>query len=199
MVPALQSVPTPLKLTVQAVSESPQRRVIEGRTTVALLFEEDVAELVAEGLPEFGPLQATSLQGGQPNKLLEVFPISEGGQSRMLVVGMGPRDKASKNTLQQAVHAAVQKMTDSKMSGADMFLPNVPKMQPDEVARVVADIAILSNHNWDMHKTDSDKKKARLTELSLLSSQTDDAHAQVVAAVKEQSVLSEGERAHNCR
>eukprot|EP00656_Telonema_subtile_P049145 TRINITY_DN6038_c0_g1_i2.p1 TRINITY_DN6038_c0_g1~~TRINITY_DN6038_c0_g1_i2.p1 ORF type:complete len:129 (-),score=21.68 TRINITY_DN6038_c0_g1_i2:12-398(-) len=81
----------PLQVSVKAVLDQPQTLPSEHGTAVALLFEEDVADLAAQGGGDFTPLHAESLNGGKANKVLDIFPSSQDGPSRLVVVGMGPR------------------------------------------------------------------------------------------------------------
>ena len=108
------------------------------------------------------------------------------------VVGMGPKDKATQKSLQQAVHTAVQALTRIKVNSAGLFLPGVPEMSAAHVARAVADVAVLSNYNWDVNKTDDKKKKHRLNELVLLSSQTGEELQLVEESVSQQATISAG-------
>jgi len=79
---------------------------------------------------------------------------------RLLLVGLGPRDKATPEQLRRAYAAALQKAKEANVTSVAVALPDVSASNTGQALRAVADGLLLASYTFDRFKGTASNKSS---------------------------------------
>ena len=92
---------------------------------------------------------------------------TQGAAPRVLLLGVGKRDKVSLDTLRRAFVKAARAVRSLKRDECALALPECDEISPAQIAGAAAEAAILGLHVYNDFKTDDDSKN--LTQIETLT------------------------------
>src|SRR4030065_466815 len=109
---------------------------------------------------------------GKSGQVVFFYPNHSFQFDRLLLVGLGKRDKFELDQVRQAAGRAVQKAKELKLSSVTFAYPDnlSAKYQPADVAQVLTEGASLGNYNFDLYKTADPDKKVEFKSFAIYSS-----------------------------
>lgn len=107
---------------------------------------------------------------GKGGQVLVIYPGQGYQFERLVLVGLGKRDKVNLDQLRQAAGRAVSKAKELKLETVSFAFPeNLPaKSNAADVAQAITEGALLGNYSMDLYKSPEKEKKIELKSFTLV-------------------------------
>ncbi|MBS0628949.1 MAG: leucyl aminopeptidase [Verrucomicrobia bacterium] len=100
------------------------------------------------------PLKSGDFRG-ENGAVLCHYPM-EGGEKRVVLVGLGKEDSLTKETLRRAYASAIGSVK-SKAKSVNVLIPEKSSLEAKAVSEAIVEGVLLSNYVYDVNKTQKDK------------------------------------------
>ncbi|HZZ42347.1 MAG TPA: leucyl aminopeptidase [Tepidisphaeraceae bacterium] len=160
MMPTTTRVTIQIKPQIPAVTDALALLIPEGTTTAPSSLSSEDSRAVAR-------LLSGGVLTGKPREIgMDLVDLPKGKLRRIFVVGLGPADKLTPESLRQSIGALIRAAKKQKISSLSLLLPE-SKISPADTAAAITSAAILSHFEYTEYKGTATKRDPAKSEPSL--------------------------------